>query len=239
VDILEPNAADQTPDVELSKKSHGQEGASLESEESPASAAPVGDGPAVELDKPDSGVDAEGGELTTEYGTTEYGTTEYGTTEYGTDLAAEATEALDADEIHREHDAEEGGDYTDYAGFEEDDDDRFGEALPEDLGGPSPGLEDSQHEVLLNIHAAPITDIGEREAIEAAAEGTPALNVTTPDSMFVISLWLRSYLTIHVLQLLTHQEETPPRSSEAPRPRTTVRTFYFVSHFLSVTDLIK
>lgn len=56
--------------------------------------------------------------------------------EYGTELTAEeAVEGLDADDIHRSADAEDGGDYTDYAENVEDDDEQYGEALPEELGG--------------------------------------------------------------------------------------------------------
>lgn len=56
--------------------------------------------------------------------------------EYGTALTEEeAAEGLDADEVHPAADAEEGGDYTDYAGTVDDDDERYGEELPEELGG--------------------------------------------------------------------------------------------------------
>lgn len=128
--------------------------------------------------------------------------------EYGTELTAEeAAEALDADQVHQEPDAEDGGDYTDYAGTE-DDDEEFGEALPEDAGGPSE-LDDSQHEILPNIYAAPSTDIGEQEASEAETTGSLAVNATTTESMCTSLLCRRSYLIIHCSSATDPPERNP------------------------------
>ncbi|KAF7796892.1 hypothetical protein EIP86_008077 [Pleurotus ostreatoroseus] len=56
--------------------------------------------------------------------------------EYGTEVTAEeAAEGLDADEVHRYADAEDGGDYTDYAQNVADDEERYGEDLPAEEGG--------------------------------------------------------------------------------------------------------
>lgn len=56
---------------------------------------------------------------------------------------APAVQELDADEVHRSADAEEGGDYATLGTFP-DDDDKFGEALPEELGGEAPANETEQ-----------------------------------------------------------------------------------------------
>ena len=89
---------------------------------------------------------------------------------------------MDADEIHREPDAEDGGDYTAYAGAEEDDE-QFGDDLPEHSGGPLSDEVDGQHETLSDIHATLSTEIGGKEASEAETESVSASHTTTTDSM--------------------------------------------------------
>lgn len=125
--------------------------------------------------------------------------------EYGTELTAEeASEALDADEVHREPDAKDGGDYTDYAGTE-DDDEQSGEALPEDLSGSVSDLDASQHEILRNIYEAPSSDVGEKEAVEAEASNTIAAVASTTESKSIIPVLILRDLTVSSFQLLTRQ----------------------------------
>ncbi|KAI0747957.1 hypothetical protein C8Q80DRAFT_1353850 [Daedaleopsis nitida] len=57
--------------------------------------------------------------------------------------ANEAEETLDADEVHDHAAVEEGGDYVEHDEFP-DDEDEFGDDLPEELGGDAPD-EDSSH----------------------------------------------------------------------------------------------
>ena len=118
-------------------------------------------------------------------------------TEYGTELTAEeATEGLDADEVHQEHDAEDGGDYTEYAANPDDEDD-FGEDLPEDVGGTVSELANDQHEALAGPYGEVSTGADDSEAAAVAAEGEPetVLEAIPVDSAYTSNDRLISPLT--------------------------------------------
>lgn len=105
--------------------------------------------------------------------------TEDALAEYGTELTAEeAAEGLDSGEVHRRPDAEDGGDYTDYA-ENPDDEEEFGEALPEDASGAVSEVADSQHELLADPNGEASTN-GDAAAVEAEAK--TALDAMSPDS---------------------------------------------------------
>ncbi|GJE86972.1 hypothetical protein PsYK624_030550 [Phanerochaete sordida] len=110
------------------------------------------------------------------------------TTEYGTALTTgEPVEGLDAD-VHRERDAEEGGDYTDYAQHNPDDEEEFGEALPELGDGPAVSEgDDGHHETLAVPYGDVSTADGAAEAAytEAEAEAQTALDTADSDQTSV------------------------------------------------------
>jgi len=56
---------------------------------------------------------------------------------------------LDADEVHRYADADEGGDYVEHAQDVEDDEQRFGEDLPDEFGGNADATDDPQNHLSL------------------------------------------------------------------------------------------
>ncbi|KIP09268.1 hypothetical protein PHLGIDRAFT_18672 [Phlebiopsis gigantea 11061_1 CR5-6] len=77
----------------------------------------------------------------------------------------EAVESLDADEGQQIPDAGEGGDYTEYPDEPQDDDDDFGEPLPEELSDREEAS-NLQHDIPQDIHEDAFGEVNEADAGE-------------------------------------------------------------------------